>query len=169
MTDEKRKSVLVKIIRAVYDVIATAVIALAAVVAVLWIAGIRPYAVVTGSMEPAVHVGSICVVNQHASFDKVKKGDIIAFRVGSDTLVTHRAVSITDKGIVTKGDANNAEDMTPVTKDRFVGKTVFSIPKAGRIVTFVHTRHGLITTAAVLTAFILLGAAIPDKKKKDKK
>ena len=67
MEEKQKKSSLMSIIRRIYDIIATLLIALAAVVAVLWIAGIRPYAVVSGSMEPAVLVGSVCIVDQHAS------------------------------------------------------------------------------------------------------
>ncbi|MBQ6251965.1 signal peptidase I [Ruminococcus sp.] len=168
MEEKQKKSSLMSIIRRIYDIIATLLIALAAVVAVLWIAGIRPYAVVSGSMEPAVHVGSVCIVDQHASYKKVAKNDIIAFRVGTDTLVTHRAVRITADGIITKGDANNAEDAEPVTKDNFVGRTLFSIPKIGYFIGFVHTRRGLIASAAALAAFILFGAAVSEKKEKKK-
>jgi signal peptidase len=50
-----------------------------------------------------------------------------------------------------------------------VGRTVFSIPKIGYIIRFVHTRRGLITAAAVLAAFILFGAAVSEKKEKKKK
>lgn len=169
MMEEKKLSAPVRAIRAVYNIIATALIALGAAVALLWIAGIRPYAVVSGSMEPEIKVGSVCVVNLHASYSKIKKGDIIAFKVGENVLVTHRAISITEDGIITKGDANNAEDTAPVNKKNFVGKTMFSIPLIGYIITFVHTRHGLIATAAILAAFILIGAAIPEKKREKKK
>ena len=169
MMEEKKLSAPVRVIRAVYNILATALIALGAAVALLWIAGIRPYAVVSGSMEPEISVGSICVVNHNASYSKIKKGDIIAFRAGEDVLVTHRAVSVTEDGIITKGDANNAEDAAPVKKKDFVGKTMFSIPLIGYIITFVHTRHGLIASAAILAAFILIGVAIPDKKREKKK
>lgn len=169
MEEKKQRLSLMSIIRRIYDIIATLMIALAAIVAVLWICGIRPYAVISGSMEPAIHVGSVCIVDQHASFKDVSKNDIIAFRAGSDTLVTHRAVSITPEGIVTKGDANNTEDATLVTDENFVGRTVLSIPKIGYIIRFVHTRRGLITAAAVLAAFILFGAAVSEKKEKKKK
>lgn len=167
--EEKKLSAPVRVLRAVYNAIATALIALGAITALLWIIGIRPYAVVSGSMEPEIHVGSICVVNIHASYDKIEKGDIIAFRAGEDTLVTHRVVGRNDKGIVTKGDANNAEDGEPVTRKSFVGRTLFSIPKIGYFIGFVHTVHGLIATAAALAAFIIIGAVIPDKKREKKK
>lgn len=169
MMEEKKLSAPVRVIRTVYNIISTVLIVLGAAVALLWIAGIRPYAVVSGSMEPGIKVGSVCVVNLNASYSKVKKGDIIAFKVGDGVLVTHRAVSITEDGIITKGDANNADDAAPVGKKDFVGKTLFSIPLVGYIITFIHTRHGLIASAAILAAFILIGVAIPDKKREKKK
>ncbi|MBR6968379.1 MAG: signal peptidase I [Ruminococcus sp.] len=167
--EEKKLPAAVRIIRAVYDGFATLIIAAAAVTAVLWIAGIRPYVVVSGSMEPAIHVGSVCVINQHSPYDSIEKGDIIAFRAGSGVLVTHRAAGITEEGIVTKGDANNAEDLSPVTKENYIGRTIFSVPKLGYAVRSVRTKGGLISAAAGLAAFVLIGLALPDKKREKKK
>jgi signal peptidase len=120
-------------------------------------------------MEPAIHVGSVCVINQHSPYDSIEKGDIIAFRAGSGVLVTHRAAGITEEGIVTKGDANNAEDLSPVTKENYIGRTIFSVPKLGYAVRSVRTKGGLISAAAGLAAFVLIGLALPDKKREKKK
>ena len=169
LMEEKKLPAAVRIIRAVYNGILDIIIAAAAVTAVLWIAGIRPYAVVSGSMEPAIHVGSVCVVNMHSPYESIKKGDIIAFRAGSGVLVTHRAAGITGEGIITKGDANSSEDSSPVTKENYIGRTVFSVPKLGYAIRFVHTKGGLISAAAGLAAFVLIGLAIPDKKREKKK
>jgi hypothetical protein len=35
--------------------------------------------------------------------------------------------------LITKGDANEAEDLSPVDKDRVVGKLFFSVPRAGAL------------------------------------
>jgi signal peptidase I len=67
----------------------------------------------SGSMEPAIHTGSVVVVKPEASY---KQGDVITFGKDTKTQVptTHRIVDTQVKsGImhyITKGDANNAPD-----------------------------------------------------------
>ena len=76
----------------------------AAGVFLLRLAGIRPYIVMSGSMEPAILTGSLCFVNTNAEFADVREGDVIAFRSAMGTLVTHRAVAVTEDGVETCGD-----------------------------------------------------------------
>ena len=51
------------------------------------VAGIKPVAVKSGSMEPAVKTGSICWVNFKADKSKLGTGDIVAFERGDGQLV----------------------------------------------------------------------------------
>ncbi|MFQ7549591.1 MAG: hypothetical protein ACLRMZ_03850 [Blautia marasmi] len=46
----------------------------------LCIIGIRPFIVVSGSMEPAIKTGSISWVNLHADASCMEQGDILALR-----------------------------------------------------------------------------------------
>ena len=98
----------------------------------------------------------LCFVNERASFDEVKEGDVIAFRASGDMLVTHRAVKVEKDGIITKGDANNTED-PKVTPDKFIGSTVFSISLLGKVMLFTGSGAGRIISIAALEAFVLLG------------
>ena len=75
------------------------------------VAGIKPVAVKSGSMEPAVKTGSICWVNFKADKSKLGTGDIVAFERGDGQLVLHRIVRCTKKGFITKGDANETQDI----------------------------------------------------------
>ncbi|WP_303789668.1 signal peptidase I [Ruminococcus flavefaciens] len=82
--------------------------------------------VVTGSMEPSIHVGDYIVVEKTDS-DNLMKDDIISFySEQSDIrglLVTHRIVGRADDGsYITKGDANPVSDTVTVQKDKIVGK-----------------------------------------------
>ena len=82
----------------------------------------------------------------------VKAGDIIAFRVDEDMLVTHRAVRLSDEGVYTRGDENEADDPDPVTEDNYIGRTFYEIPRVGAALEFFHTEKG----AAVLAGAVLL-------------
>lgn len=122
-------------------------------VLVLFIFGIRPYIVSTGSMEPNIHVGSICFVNGNTPFDSIRKDDIITFIMGKDTIVTHRVIDITPDGLITKGDANNVDDVSPVRADKYLGKVMISIPKIGYVLLFFRKKAGRILC---ITAIIML-------------
>ena len=78
------------------------------------------------------------------SYDDIKVGDVISFRVSDDIRVTHRVEKITAEGMITKGDANNTNDPDPVTKDNYIGKTVFAIPHLGAVLGFFRTMGGMI-------------------------
>jgi len=91
----------------------------------------------SGSMEPAIHTGSVVFVSPQEEY---KINDIITFagRGGEENSITHRVVEIEDangkKSFVTKGDANNAEDENKITPDKIIGKVLFSVPYAGYLV-----------------------------------
>lgn len=147
-----------KIFAAVYRTASALLVAAAAAVLVLLFLGIRPYAVITGSMEPAIPQGSICFVNSRAAFSNISEGDVIVFRRG-ELVVTHRAVRVDEAGVTTKGDANNAEDTGgKVTEENYVGKVVFWLPLIGKVVLYARTVRGRIV---VIGAFVLFLAAGP--------
>lgn len=102
----------------------------------LIIAGFRPAIVMSGSMEPELHTGSICVINQNADYEDMEEGDIIAFKRG-EIKVTHRIIEITDEGFITQGDANLSPDIGIVTKSDFIGETIFDVPYIGYAMYFI--------------------------------
>lgn len=97
----------------------------------LFAGGIRPFAVVSGSMEPAIKTGSISWVDTRASPDKMKQGDILAFTGNNQNWVIHRIAEKKEEGFVTKGDANEKCDASLVEREQVKGKVVFSIPFLG--------------------------------------
>ena len=107
-------------------------------------------------MEPTIDTGSLCFINKNAKYEDVKEKDIIAFKLSDGTLVTHRAIEITETGIVTKGDNNDGADSNQVKKDNFVGKNLFWIPKVGYAVKAFQSTKGKII---VITSIVLLFAA----------
>lgn len=139
-----------------YRTLAWLLIAAAVALVVLLLFGIRPYAVITGSMEPAIYKGSLCFINERTPFEEVQVGQVIAFKSG-DMQVTHRVVSIDDDGITTKGDANNTVDSAKVTKENYIGKNETVLPYAGNIPLYMRTTSGKAVVIGGFSAFLLLG------------
>ena len=151
----------------IYFLIVSVLIASGILLCSLYLCGIRPYVVQTGSMSPAIPVGSICFVNQNADYNKIQIGDVIAFRLGGKAMITHRAVRIESSGIVTKGDANRVEDAALVTQENFVGKTILCIPEAGNYVRYLRTKHGIIFFLTAAVVMILCGFLLDNRQEKN--
>lgn len=97
--------------------------------------GHRLYIVESGSMLPALKINSMLIAKELPS-NEIKIGDILTFSgKNADVKITHRVVKIENNGesFITRGDANNTDDPNPVTKDRVIGKVIFSIPFIGLI------------------------------------
>jgi len=106
----------------------------------------------SGSMEPALPVGSVVVIKP-VDPNKLQKDEIICFKLSNPQSITHRIIDITDEGFVTKGDANEDPDSFVVQKKNIIGKVVFTIPYVGYLNHFVKTPLGF-------TLFIILPATI---------
>ena len=148
-----------------------AVVALAILLAGVRIVGLTPYVVLSGSMEPTYHTGSLIYDKKVDPFT-LKEGDVITFMVSEDTLATHRIVGVVpdedEPGTIrfrTKGDANDAEDGTLVHYKNVVGTPVFTIPYLGYFSNWITHAPGkyIAITAAVVFLILLF---LPDMLKK---
>lgn len=91
----------------------------------------------SGSMRPLIEVGDIIVVSG-IDYDDIHasptEGDVIIFyrpsAGGERALIVHRAIGITEDGVLTKGDANQFPDpWAPVPPENIVGRwTGIKIP-----------------------------------------
>ncbi len=156
-----------KIIKGIINVLTTLVIIIGGLFVILYAIGYTPYVVLSGSMEPTIKTGSVCFINKHASYDKIKEKDIIAFRLKSGTLVTHRVVDITNEGIITKGDNNEDKDDVITTKNNFVGKNAFWIPKLGYLVVLFQSTKGKIIFITYIILLLIAGLLFGEDKKKE--
>jgi len=154
-----------KIVKNIINVLTTLIIVVGVVFVGLYLCGITPYVVLSGSMEPTIKTGSLCFINKHAKYEKIKEKDIIAFKM-EGTLVTHRVYSVTDEGFETKGDNNDDKDGSLVTKDNFVGKNIFWIPKVGYGVKLVQSTKGKIIFGISIVLLFMSGLLLGDDKKK---
>lgn len=90
----------------------------------------KPYAIVTGSMEPAIKRGDI-VLLEKTDFGQLKVGDVITYAKGS-VPVTHRIYNLSSDGVIwTKGDANANVDPYKIYPDEVIGRVKYTIPKIG--------------------------------------
>ena len=154
------------LVRHITSFVTGAVILTAVTVGVLFLMGIRPYVVMTGSMEPAIPVLSVCFVDRNVPLSDIRVGEVIAFRVGENMLVTHRVAAIQADGYLTKGDANNTEDSALVTQEDYVGKTVAVFPGIGAVMVFLHSTKGRIVAVTGILVLILL-SFIPQQEPED--
>lgn len=122
------------------------------------LAGYRPYAIVSGSMEPTLKVGSVIFVKPVAP-ETLKEGDIITFSLnGAGTVVTHRAVFIDreTKMIATKGDANSSNDASLVPFGNVYGKVGASIPYLGYEAAWFQDNNGKVALISLLLVLLIL-------------
>ena len=157
-----------KIIKKIIDVLTTLIICVGGLFLILYIFGIVPYVVLSGSMEPTMKTGSLCFINKNTNIEKIKVDDVIAFKMKDGTLVTHRAIEINDSGIVTKGDNNKVADSNVVTKENFVGKNLFWIPKVGYVVKAFQTTKGKIIAVTLIILLLVFGFLFGEDKKRSK-
>jgi len=100
-----------------------------------WLNTDTPIAAITsGSMWPALKKGDLILI-QAVSKDELKVGDIVVY-ANEKGFTIHRIIELKDETLVTKGDANNIQDL-PVKYEDVKGRTLtlgskpLRIPKLG--------------------------------------
>lgn len=150
------------------------VIALAAASFVPRAFGYTPYAVLSGSMEPELPVGSMVFVRQVEPTD-IAVGDNVTFYRSDGAVVTHQVYEIDPvaQTIGTQGIANKNADgiimhdaeYTPFSS--VIGIVSFCVPYLGFVNAYCTTMPGLLVVVAVLAllvaASIVLDRVVPDE------
>ena len=134
------------------------------------VAGYSSFSVTSGSMEPAIHVGS-AVVTKKEPYLNMQKGDVITFMIDEEgTLVTHRIVGINDeaKAFATKGDHNDNQDGSEVLYANVVGTVKLVIPYAGYFLVFITDTQGKIIAITAGLSILLLSFATEGMEQQDK-
>lgn len=125
---------------------------------------IKPYVVQSGSMEPSIQTGGLVWINTR---DKnVRIGDVVAYQVSSDLYVTHRIIGEEDGMYITKGDANETQDLKPVAPEQIMGKYMFTVPYAGFVLAKIQDKPLVILPIlALLLAILLVSSTLEDAVK----
>ena len=171
-----------KVWNAITSILVVIVIILALLLAGVRLIGFQVFTVLSGSMEPVYHTGSLIYVKE-VDYRDLGEGDVITFMLNEDTVATHRIVGVVpdenDPSVVryrTKGDANDAEDGSLVHYKNVIGSPVFTIPKLGYVANYIQNPPGTyiaMSGGAILMILVflpdLLGSDEPEEKKPGKK
>lgn len=116
----------------------------------------------SGSMEPAIHTGSLVVIKPRDSY---QVGEIITFYFSLRDKIptTHRIVEVQHvEGktlYLTKGDANEESDPRSIPESSVVGRVFFSIPYLGYVLDFVKKPLGFALVIGVPAFLIIVDEA----------
>lgn len=169
-------------LRKVWDIISHILVAVVVILALLLvgvrIAGLQVFTVLSGSMEPTYHVGSLIYVKE-VDQKSIEVGQPITFMLDENTVATHRVVEVVpdeeDSSVIryrTKGDANNSDDGKLVHYKNVVGTPILSIPYLGYVANYIQQPPGLyvaIATCAVLLIITFVPDLLSDDKDSEKK
>lgn len=178
----------IKVAKRIYNAFTAILVTLCVAVAIMLVGvkliGFDVYTVLSGSMEPAIHTGSVIYVKE-VDPATIKVNDVITFVIEGDIVGTHRVTKVeknTDpelKGMgeymfYTKGDANEDADGKPVYSVNLLGTPVFTVPYMGYVADFVQNPPGtyiVIAGGCILLILIFMSDIIfgPDEKKEKKK
>lgn len=153
----------------IWNWITTVLVAIVVILALLLVGarlvGLQVFTVLSGSMEPTYHVGSLIYVKNVDPYE-LESGDVITFMLDEDTVATHRIVEVVpdedDSAVVrfkTKGDANEAVDGSLVHYKNVIGTPVFTIPKLGYVTNYIQNPPGTyiaISAGAILLLLVFL-------------
>ena len=163
-----------KILNIITTVLVTVVVLLAAALVGVRLIGLQPYVVLSGSMEPTYHVGSLIYVKS-VDYKELKVGDPITYMVSQDTVVTHRIIEVLvdeeDPNTIryfTQGDANDIPDGSSVHYKNIIGKPVFSVPYLGYVSNYIQNPPGMYVAMAGGALLIML-VFLPDIFTEDEK
>lgn len=168
---------ILKVWNLITGLLVTAVIIVALLLAGVRLFGFQVFTVLSGSMEPTYHTGSLIYVKP-VDYRDLGEGDPITFMLSEDTIATHRIVGVVpdeeDPSVIryrTKGDANDAEDASLVHYKNVIGMPVFTIPKLGYVASYIQNPPGTyiaISGGAVLMLLVFLPDLLfSDEKKKE--
>lgn len=102
-------------------------------IAVTWIVcGWKPVVIESNSMSPGLQAGDVVMIGP-AGDKRLGRGAVVSFRDDTGDSVVHRIDTVEPDGAYsTKGDANNAVDPTPVSRDAVNGVARLVVPAVGR-------------------------------------
>ena len=158
-------------IKKTWNIISTVLVVLVVLLALLLVGarvfGLQVFTVLSGSMEPTYHTGSLIYVKKVDPYT-IQSGQVITFMLDENTIATHRVVGVVpdeeDPSVIrfrTKGDANENEDGGLVHYKNVVGTPVFTIPYLGFVANYIQHPPGMYIAIAA-GAILLLLTFLPD-------
>lgn len=106
--------------------------------------------ILSGSMEPTLSIGDMAICKEQ---DAYATGDAVLYQ-DKGYLVLHRIVEVNEDGtFVMRGDANNVDDETAISRSNVYGKMVYSFNGLGNTISYISTLSGAFWT--VLSALLI--------------
>ena len=150
-------------VQKVWNAVSTVLVALIACVVLallgLRLFGLQGFVVLSGSMEPTYHTGSMIYVK---SVDEtpLEAGEVITFHATDTAIATHRIIEVVEEGgsarYRTQGDANEVADGSLVKHSEVIGTPVFSVPYLGYALTYIQSPPGMYVAIAAGAMILLL-------------
>lgn len=123
--------------------------------------------IISGSMEPAINVNDLVIYKEK---DNYQVGDVVIFEnFGGKSLTTHRIVGIAEDGFITRGDANNTEDLYHVNPVDIFGAVWLVIPYVGVVSEIMMTPAGILLVVLIGFALVALPVLLGKKKEDEDK
>jgi len=150
-------------------------LALAALVAAVLLVGLTAYlapavdgralAIRSGSMAPAIGVGSLVVaIPQDAATLQV--GDVVTVTLTGGTVLTHRIDAVVQQDdrrmFRLRGDANSGPDPALVTQDQLLGRVIVTVPLLGFLLAMMSMPIGVLSLLSI-GATLLAAAWVVDE------
>jgi signal peptidase len=168
-------------VKKIWNIITSVGVALVVVLAILLVGvrlvGIKPYTVLSGSMEPTYHVGSMIYVKSFPA-EAFEVGDPVTFYLSGTTVATHRIIEVlpdpndpSARYFRTQGDANDTPDGDPIHSSKVIGKPLFTVPYLGFFSDYLQRQPGRSIALGACTALLvmtILPSFFPSKKSIDK-
>jgi len=123
--------------------------------------GIKPFIVLSGSMESEIHKGDL-ILTKIVDPETLKIDDVIAFRDAEKTVTTHRIIDIVENEGV-----NNTQDMNLVEYEDVEGIYIGRIPGVGSLMNSLSKPTTVLIMVFGITIIFVLGFSISNKKQRD--
>ena len=164
-----------KSLKKIWNVISSILVALVVFLALLLVGarvvGLQVFTVLSGSMEPTYHTGSLIYVKKVDPYT-ITEGQPITFMLDENTVATHRVVGIVpdEEDPTVIRFRTKAEDGSLVHYKNVIGTPIFSIPYLGYVADYIQHPPGMyiaISAGAVLLLLVFIPDIFADDKDKD--
>ncbi len=129
--------------------------------------GIKPFMVLSGSMETEIKKGDL-IITKEINPEELDIGKVIAFRDAAGTVTTHRIIDIVIKDgetfFITKGDNNSTQDRNLVSLKDVEGIYLFRIPGIGSMMKSLSQTTTIIILVLIITVIFVVGFIVSNRK-----
>ena len=106
--------------------------------------GFITYNVGSDSMFPTLKTGDLLIMKLTSENTDLKKGDIIAYKSGSATIIHRIHKKVNNMEFITKGDNNTLTDGAPIKRKNIIATKVIRLPHMQKILNVIRTPIGFI-------------------------